>query len=708
MEAFSSKNGKELFDVTASTSQQKGKHRSDVTASTTQQMGKHRGDVTPTTTQQKGKHRGDVTASTSQQKGSDRGGFTPSTTQQKGKHRGDVTASTSQQKGGGRGDVTASTSQQKGGGRGDVTPSTSQQKGSDRGDVTPTTTQQKGKHRGDVTPTTTQQKGSDRDGVTPSTTQQKGSDRGDVTASTSQQSTNKRGDLTAQKTTAEEEAMAAIKRHYMGAFDIPIKRLVEPAWKRLVRAADPQHVSNLKQRFIASSGQMTTVLIGNIPEMTTEHYDRTRVDRYRYEVIGGNHTRIALQEILRDTPEKLDVASVHMHIYCGLPDDLAKRVGMAHNNVMNYSKPETTLDQLISMRASLYNKAGFTRAGDMSSVEPPAEKKTKDAWKEGLAVMLRCDGDEETKPRKQLNNRHRRSISLAEMPCAVWNGITEFAKKWEERRILGQKKTELKPTHLGFLDDDDETAKQVSTLQGLNNGELDYKEVMQTSEANKSEKKKNKQKMKAAALQKDGDGGAEELDPEGAKNDKNDGGDDESDLGGLEPEGAKKDNDDRGDEDADVDLQTENRNLLANEDGTLDKIRTSNKRKSSEQEPPSESQYKADDFVVVPGNVNDGDDIEAWFGRVVSVNLAQKKLRLVWSTQASGLDVQQARYNTRAHFVDFLRRRTAGKIAWQMDGSLLNNSLQFTYFCLQYRIHRSWPLATFHTPRCAVKYFPIC
>ncbi|XP_078614424.1 uncharacterized protein LOC144883703 [Branchiostoma floridae x Branchiostoma japonicum] len=523
---------------------------------------------------------------------------------------------------------------------------------------------------------------------------------------------------------------------------------------------------------------MTTVLIGNIPEMTTEHYDRTRVDRYRYEVIGGNHTRIALQEILRDTPEKLDVASVHMHIYCGLPDDLAKRVGMAHNNVMNYSKPETTLDQLISMRASLYNKAGFTRAGDMSSVEPPAEKKTKDAWKEGLAVMLRCDGDEETKPRKQLNNRHRRSISLAEMPCAVWNGITEFAKKWEERRILGQKKTELKPTHLGFLDDDDETAKQVSTLQGLNNGELDYKEVMQTSEANKSEKKKNKQKMKAAALQKDGDGGAEELDPEGAKNDKNDGGDDESDLGGLEPaaegakkdnddrgdedadvdlqtenrnllaevaslrtktkrlrdektaaenrlkelqkelarekkkckalerrvklqeekteanksekkknkqkmkaaalqkdgdggaeeldpegakndkndggddesdlgglepEGAKKDNDDRGDEDADVDLQTENRNLLANEDGTLDKIRTSNKRKSSEQEPPSapvrksqrsaahgESQYKAEDFVVVPGNVNDGDDIEAWFGRVVSVNLAQKKLRLVW------------------------------------------------------------------------------
>ncbi|XP_019639357.1 PREDICTED: uncharacterized protein LOC109481260 [Branchiostoma belcheri] len=79
------------------------------------------------------------------------------------------------------------------------------------------------------------------------------------------------------------------------------------------------------------------------------------------------------------------------------------------------------------------------------------------------------------------------------------------------------------------------------------------------------------------------------------------------------------------------------------EDGALDKKQTSIKRKSQEHPPgPTrkskrkdqtdlpESEYKVGHFVVVSEVVNDGEDTEPWFGKVVAVNPARQTLRLVW------------------------------------------------------------------------------
>eukprot|EP00058_Branchiostoma_floridae_P022022 XP_002607512.1 hypothetical protein BRAFLDRAFT_69943 [Branchiostoma floridae] len=73
----------------------------------------------------------------------------------------------------------------------------------------------------------------------------------------------------------------------------------------------------------------------------------------------------------------------------------------------------------------------------------------KDTQIRRLKQIKQSNSSDICQPRKQLN-KYRRSISLASMPCAVWNGITEFANKWEGKQILGQKKTEFKTSLLDF------------------------------------------------------------------------------------------------------------------------------------------------------------------------------------------------------------------------------------------------------------------
>ncbi|XP_066294062.1 dentin sialophosphoprotein-like [Branchiostoma lanceolatum] len=273
------------------------------------------------------------------------------------------------------------------------------------------------------------------------------------------------------------DILVTLERYWVGSHKVPIDCLMEPAWMRLVRTADPQHVQTLKSAFLKSPGTTQTVLAGNIVGLSATDFDKNKMRSYRFEVLGGNHTRQALQEILETNPDALKSTYVHMNVYCNLTEDLAKRVGIDHNKVtnnLNLSKPETYMEKLQSFRASLYYKAGYTRRQDIQTNEPPKEKATLAAWKRGLEVILACD------TRKKLNDNHRRSILLASMPCNVWQGILSFAEMWEQGAIVGQRKgsRSVKQWHFDFIDKKGMTNEERDkVLQKLINGEASFDDV---------------------------------------------------------------------------------------------------------------------------------------------------------------------------------------------------------------------------------------
>ncbi|XP_019616710.1 PREDICTED: uncharacterized protein LOC109464217 [Branchiostoma belcheri] len=530
-------------------------------------------------------------------------------------------------------------------------------------------------------------------GKDPSTAASKGKDSSTATSKGKDSSTaaSKGKDsstATSKETTLPGDVMETIKRHFVGTYSIPIQHLKQPAWKRLVRVADRQHVDKLKKVFVHTSVQ-ATILIGNICNITAEQFEESEINNYEYEVIGGNHTRIALQEILQETPDQLENTTVHLNVYCGLPDDMAKRLGMDHNNAINCSKPETTLDRLTSFRASLYNKAGYSSPDDISSVEPPTERATLSAWKDGLAIMLGCGGLKRTDKRKQLNNIHRRAIYLASAPCDVFNGVTEFARKWGLQKIHGQKKGELRPVHFEFLTDSDlDHVEQASLLQDLVEGKADYAEEIKKLKKSKAEKKKVKERSEKPSAEGEDTEITEEVELE-ANGDGNDDGltEQEKDAtikklkaevqtlrgknrkleegiktlqkekGGVEKE-MKKVKEQLAEQQIACQLlqnklhtdEEVSRGLLFSLEQAKDgdgvereKEHTSNKRKTTDvattSAPRAKSQrttcskappYKVDDYVVVAGAENNGQDIVPWFARVIATQPSARRLTVRW------------------------------------------------------------------------------
>ncbi|XP_078695073.1 uncharacterized protein LOC144924011 [Branchiostoma floridae x Branchiostoma belcheri] len=265
-----------------------------------------------------------------------------------------------------------------------------------------------------------------------------------------------------------------IKRHLVGEYMIPVAKMVAPSWKRLCRHPDLGHVDTLAARFKSCPDRPYTILAVHVHGLAPEMFNRRNLHQYSYEVIGGNHTRLALQKLHSEDPDEAKYTTHMARVYCDLPDSLAKKIGMEHNNI-HFSLPSTVADNLFSFRAAAYAEAGYTDEAHLTTVEPPCTKEKESQWKDGLCTMLGIVGTETTSKRKKLTNLYGVEIRLAMSPCKVWNKLTEFVKKWQEGGIKKQPKQgrQLKACHLRFLDKRNDDNK-IAVLQQLIDGELEY------------------------------------------------------------------------------------------------------------------------------------------------------------------------------------------------------------------------------------------
>ena len=81
-----------------------------------------------------------------------------------------------------------------------------------------------------------------------------------------------------------------------------------------------------------------------------QKFDKDHPEAFTYETLGGNHTRIALAELLE---ENKDLASLPYYrvrlvsVYAWLSTEQAQHLALRHNGATEYTNKLTTQDQVI-------------------------------------------------------------------------------------------------------------------------------------------------------------------------------------------------------------------------------------------------------------------------------------------------------------------------------------------------------------------------
>jgi len=156
-----------------------------------------------------------------------------------------------------------------------------------------------------------------------------------------------------------------------------VECLCQPATERLFRVADADHVSNLGKAIHDSKLGLISPLICHIPDPQTNNVTRKKLEDgiFILEVIGGNHTRIALQQ-----------GSVHktcaIKLYSNLEDPQALYLAHEHNKAHESVKTTSFEDYARCFRQQLY----IVLEKDCVDTELTKESKTK--WKQHLVSIL--------------------------------------------------------------------------------------------------------------------------------------------------------------------------------------------------------------------------------------------------------------------------------------------------------------------------------
>lgn len=138
-----------------------------------------------------------------------------------------------------------------------------------------------------------------------------------------------------------------------------IENLVSPTRDRMVRAVDYSHVSFLEKSFQAGFTQIH-LLIG-VVALDTNVKNLIKPGVAKVEVIGGNHTRLALQSL--NSKGLLSNPLVKLNLYSQLTLTECLSVGVKHNEVLLSSKEMTFIDKVKLIRSRKPREEKLLEAG---------------------------------------------------------------------------------------------------------------------------------------------------------------------------------------------------------------------------------------------------------------------------------------------------------------------------------------------------------
>lgn len=133
-----------------------------------------------------------------------------------------------------------------------------------------------------------------------------------------------------------------------GLFKIPVKCLLEPRKSRLLREPNREYLDALKREMMSNPTTDVAPIIGVVRLGDGEQFDRSHPEAYVYETIGGNHSRIALKELLTSNdnlPQSYRFRTVSVY-QNNISDEEAQHLALRHNRATEFTSKMSTQNKV--------------------------------------------------------------------------------------------------------------------------------------------------------------------------------------------------------------------------------------------------------------------------------------------------------------------------------------------------------------------------
>ena len=121
-----------------------------------------------------------------------------------------------------------------------------------------------------------------------------------------------------------------------------------------MRAPDRFFIDSLKKEMVENPTLLVSPIVGLACLDAGEEFDSCHPQSYIYETIGGNNSRLALQELAKARPECNQFKTCTVAVYVSLPDKLILRLASKHNQASGFTHAMTIQDK-VRVHALYYN-----------------------------------------------------------------------------------------------------------------------------------------------------------------------------------------------------------------------------------------------------------------------------------------------------------------------------------------------------------------
>nr|XP_006815832.1 PREDICTED: uncharacterized protein LOC100369317 [Saccoglossus kowalevskii] len=230
-----------------------------------------------------------------------------------------------------------------------------------------------------------------------------------------------------------QDTQSTVQHAFCGHFLISVRAL---QGGQQIRVPDKVFLDKLvksMEKYKDESYQPLCLLVKDVS--SAEQFDGAKRNGYQYDVIGGQHTLLAIQELARKFPQDEKLKTVNCVVYAGLNNEERKWLGVRHNKTGEFR-------HALSLKEKVMICYGRRK-------EMPKDTKTT-LWKESCKVILNEDKNSQTLDV---------ACALASYDGLLYNKIMELFEKYEDGDLKEQRikkkdqghKPDIKPYKFKYL-----------------------------------------------------------------------------------------------------------------------------------------------------------------------------------------------------------------------------------------------------------------
>jgi hypothetical protein len=137
--------------------------------------------------------------------------------------------------------------------------------------------------------------------------------------------------------------------YFAGNFAIPISCLLPPRKECSIRDPDDHFIASLKLEMLENRTSHVAPMIAIARLRDDEQFDSKHPEAFTYETIGGNHSRIALQQLAQENEDLRrdpQFSSRRVSVYSHMSDEQAQHLALRHNRATDFTCKMTTQDKV--------------------------------------------------------------------------------------------------------------------------------------------------------------------------------------------------------------------------------------------------------------------------------------------------------------------------------------------------------------------------